>query len=73
MTIVCAPEEAVAHVRPVDSIGFGLGPANPDAILTALGSRDDWEDLQLGGALCLNFYDVFTKPGVMYRCGSPNS
>jgi acyl-CoA hydrolase len=67
--IVCTPEEAVALVRPVDAIGFGLGPANPDAILTALGSRDDWEDLQLGGALCLNFYDVFTKPGVAYRCG----
>jgi acyl-CoA hydrolase len=23
----------------------------------------------MGGALCLNFYDVFTKPGVSYRCG----
>jgi len=63
------PQEAAAHVRPVDSIGFGLGPANPDAFLTALGSRDDWEDLVLGGALLLNFYDVFTKPGVSYRCG----
>jgi acyl-CoA hydrolase len=62
-------EEAVALVRPVDTIGFGLGPANPDTFLTALGSRDDWQDLQLGGALCLNFYDVFTKPGVRYRCG----
>jgi acyl-CoA hydrolase len=56
-------------VRPVDQIGFGLGPANPDAFLSALGTRDDWEDLQLGGALCLNVYDVFTKPGVTYRCG----
>ena len=56
-------------VRPVDMIGFGLGPANPDTLLTALGARDDWQDLQLGGALCLNFYEVFTKPGVTYRCG----
>ena len=56
-------------VRPVDTIGFGLGPANPDTFLTALGSRDDWRDLQVGGALCLNFYEVFTKPGVSYRCG----
>ncbi len=56
-------------VRPVDTIGFGLGPANPDTFLTALGARDDWQDLQLGGALCLNFYEVFTKPGVTYRCG----
>jgi acyl-CoA hydrolase len=62
-------QEAVAAVRPVDAIGFGLGPANPDAFLTALGARDDWQDLQLGGALCLNFYDVFTKPNVSYRCG----
>jgi acyl-CoA hydrolase len=63
------PDEAVARIRPTDSIGFGLGPANPDAFLTALGGREDWEDLVLGGALCLNFYDVFTKPGVRYRCG----
>jgi acyl-CoA hydrolase len=62
-------EEAVALVRPVDSIGFGLGPANPDTFLTALGTRDDWQDLQLGGALCLNLYDVFTRPTVSYRCG----
>ena len=33
------------------------------------GPRDDWQDLQVGGALCLNFYDVFTKAGVSYRCG----
>lgn len=62
-------EEAVALVRPVDRIGFGLGPGIPDGLLTALGSRTDWEDLQIGGALCLNLYDVFTKPGVSYRCG----
>jgi acyl-CoA hydrolase len=66
---VCTAAEAVALVRPVDRIGFGLGPANPDTFLSTLGTRDDWEDLQLGGALCLNLYDVFTKPGVSYRCG----
>jgi acyl-CoA hydrolase len=69
MPNVCTPEEAVALVRPVDQIGFGLGPGIPDALLTALGTRDDWEDLRIGGALCLNLYDVFTKPGVSYRCG----
>jgi acyl-CoA hydrolase len=67
--VTCTPEEAIAFVRPVDRIGFGLGPANPDAFLTALGSRDDWEDLVLGGALLLNYYQVLTKPGVSYRCG----
>ena len=69
MTRVCTVEEAVGLLRPVDSIGFGLGPANPDTFLTALGQRNDWQDLQVGGALCLNLYDVFTKPGVSYRCG----
>jgi acyl-CoA hydrolase len=69
MPNVCTPEEAVALLRPVDQIGFGLGPGIPDALLTALGTRDDWEDLEIGGALCLNLYDVFTKPGASYRCG----
>jgi acyl-CoA hydrolase len=45
MTITCTPEEAISFIRPVDRIGFGLGPANPDAFLTALGekSRRPWE------------------------------
>ena len=33
----CTPDEAAALVRTRDTIGFGLGPANPDAFLTALG------------------------------------
>src|SRR3984957_4744114 len=65
----CSPEEAAARIRKRDTVGFGLGPANPDAFLTALGTRDDWEDLIFGGALLLNYYDVLTKPGVSYRCG----
>lgn len=69
MPLRCTFDEAVALVRPIDSIGFGLGPANPDGFLTALGGREDWEDLTLGGALCLNVYEVFTRPGVSYRCG----
>jgi acyl-CoA hydrolase len=69
MPTVRTMEEAVGLVRPVDQIGFGLGPAIPDALLAALGTRDDWEDLQVGGALCLNLYELFTKPGVRYRCG----
>jgi acyl-CoA hydrolase len=69
MTTTCTPEEAIAFIRPVDRIGFGLGPANPDAFLTALAGRDDWTDLVLGGALLLNYYEVLTQPGVSYRCG----
>jgi acyl-CoA hydrolase len=68
-TITCTPEEAVTHLHPIDTIGFGLGPANPDAFLTALGARNDWQDLILGGALLLNYYEVLLNPAVSYRCG----
>jgi acyl-CoA hydrolase len=65
----CTPDEAAALIRPRDTIGFGLGPANPDAFFTALGKRDDWEDLTFGGALLLGFYTVLSHPNVSYRCG----
>jgi len=65
----CTPDEAAALIGTRDSIGFGLGPANPDAFFTALGQRDDWEDLTVGGALLLGYYTVLLHPGVSYRCG----
>ena len=56
------PDEAAALIRTRDTIGFGLGPANPDAFFTALGERDDWEDLTFGGALLLGYYTVLPTP-----------
>jgi acyl-CoA hydrolase len=67
--IHCTPAEAAAMIRTRDSIGFGLGPANPDAFFTALGQREDWEDLRFGGALLLGYYTVLAQSGVSYRCG----
>jgi acyl-CoA hydrolase len=67
--IVCSPSEAAALVGRRDTIGFGLGPANPHAFLRALGEREDWEDLVLGGALLLDYYRICTLPGVSYRSG----
>ena len=64
-----SPEEAAARIRPTDTMGFGLGPANPDAFLSALGERDDWVDLTVGGALLLGYYTVLAHPNVSYRCG----
>jgi len=61
--------DAAALVRPVDTVGFGLGPANPHALLGALSARDDFEDLVLGGALLLGLFDVLVRKGVRYRCG----
>src|ERR1700680_2327789 len=69
MIMTCTADEAAALVRPRDTIGFGLGPGNPDAVLNALGKRDDWERLVLGGALLLGYYTVLTKPGVSYHSG----
>jgi acyl-CoA hydrolase len=69
VTRTCTPEEAAALIETRDTIGFGLGPGNPNSFLEALGTRDDWEDLILGGALLLNYYTVLTKPGVSYRSG----
>ena len=63
------PSDAAARIGTRDTLAFGLGPANPDAFLTALGARDDWEELTLGGALLLGYYSVFNHPGVSYRCG----
>ena len=67
--MICTPDEAAALIRTSDTIGFGLGPANPDAFLTALGNRDDWDDLTIGGALLLGYYTVLAHPNVSYRCG----
>ena len=65
----CTPEEAALLIGTTDTVGFGLGPANPDALLTALGERDDWVDLTFGGALLLGYYPVLAHPEVTYRCG----
>ena len=61
--------EAVALMRPVDTVGFGLGPANPPAIITAMGERTDWEDLTIGGALLLGLFNLLAHEHVHYRCG----
>ena len=66
---VMTPAEAVALVNRIDTVGFGLGPANPDGFLSALGDRHDWENLVLGGALLLGYYTVLAQPGVHYRSG----
>ena len=66
---ICTPDEATGLIQTSDTIGFGLGPANPDAFLTALGHRDDWVDLTFGGALLLGYYTVLAHPNVSYRCG----
>jgi acyl-CoA hydrolase len=65
----CTPAEAAALFRPRDTFGMPLGPGQPASLLHALGERDDWEHLDVFGALLLDLYPLFTKPGVRYVSG----
>ena len=62
-------EDAAALLRPADTLAVPLGPGIPGGFLHALGTRDDWQALEVFGALLLDFYTVFTKPGVRLRSG----
>ncbi|MBM3658852.1 MAG: acetyl-CoA hydrolase/transferase family protein [Actinobacteria bacterium] len=66
---VCTAAEAAALVRQRDAVGVPLGPGQPTTFLHALGERDDWEELVVHGALLIDLYAVFTKPGVKLRTG----
>ena len=62
-------EDAVAAIRPDDSIGFGLGPGIPGEFLHRLSDRDDYTSLEMSGALLTDLYEIFTRPEVRYRSG----
>lgn len=64
-----AMDTAVARIQPVDQLAVPLGPGQPGAFLHALGKRDDFQQLDIFGALLVDFYSVFTKPGVRYLSG----
>ena len=61
--------DAVAVFEPHDSLGLPLGPAQPAALLEAMGTRHDWEDLRIFGALITVLTDLFTHPNVHYLSG----
>jgi len=61
--------DAAALVRDRDSLGVPLGPGQPSGFLHALGARDDWVELTVFGALLVDLYEVFMKPGVRYLSG----
>src|SRR2546428_672662 len=63
------PDDAVAKLRPSDSIGMPLGTGQPVGVLEALGRRSDWEDLRIGGALLTVLSDVFSHRNVHYLSG----
>lgn len=61
--------DAAERLRTRDTLGIPLGPGHPPAFLHALGERDDWEQLEISGALLTDLYSVFTKAGVRYLSG----
>lgn len=74
MTAACRPvfrpmEEAVAALRATDTLGIPLGPGQPTSFLHALGERDNFEDLDVFGALLVDLFPFLMKPGVRYRSG----
>ena len=65
----CTPAEAVEVFRPTDSLGLPLGPAQPGGLLEAMGTRKDWEDLRVFGALVTVLTELFNHPNVHYLIG----
>lgn len=61
--------DAIALLRPTDTLGLPLGTGVPGGFLHALDTRDDFENLTIFGALLPDLYGLFMKPGVHYRSG----
>ncbi len=69
MTQQLSPDQAAALVRDVDTLGIPLGPGHPNAFLHALGARESFDDLVVGGALLTDLYELFMRPGVQFLSG----
>lgn len=61
--------EAAELLHPDDTLAVPLGPGQPVAFLHALSQRDDWRGLRVFAALLVDFYPLFTKPGVTLLSG----
>lgn len=56
-----SPADAAAMVGDTDTLGIPLGPGQPPSFLHALGEREQFTDLQISGALLVDFYEVFGR------------
>lgn len=63
------PQEAAALVRDRDTLGIPLGPGQPASFLHALGERERFDELRVFGALLVDLYPLFTRPGVKLLSG----
>jgi len=63
------PQQAAARVRDADTLAVPLGPGQPAAFLHALGERERFERLEVFGALLVDLFPLFTRPGVTLYSG----
>jgi acyl-CoA hydrolase len=61
--------EVASLLQPTDTLGIPLGPGHPTGFLHALGTRDDWQDLTVSGALLTDFYELLGRPRVRFLSG----
>jgi acyl-CoA hydrolase len=61
--------DAAARFEPADTLGIPLGPGQPGALIEAMGKRDDWRDLRIGGGLLMVWSELFTHTGVHILSG----
>ena len=64
-----SPAAAIDVIRPTDTLAVPLGPGVPGQFLHALGTRDDWDDLLVFGALLPDLYELFTRSNVALQSG----
>lgn len=63
------PDEGAELIRSTDRLGVPLGPGQPMGLLHALGKRERFDDLVVFGALLVDLYELFTRPGVHLLSG----
>ena len=63
------PEEGAELIRSTDTLGVPLGPGQPMGLLHALGKRERFDNLVVFGALLVDLYELFTRPGVHLLSG----
>lgn len=63
------PDEAAELIGNTDTLGVPLGPGQPMGVLHALGKRERFDDLVVFGALLVDLYELFTRPGVHLLSG----
>jgi len=62
-------DEGAELIRSTDRLGVPLGPGQPMGLLHALGKRERFDDLVVFGALLVDLYELFTRPGVHLLSG----